>query len=418
MTSRTVDDVWRREAPHVLHALYRWCKDFERCEDAAQEALLSAVGQWASEGVPRYPRGWLIRVASRRIADSYRRDAARSSREHLIGVRERLDAPVYEPPASDGDDTLQMLRLCCHPALTEESRVILSLRAVAGLTTAQIADVFFVPEATAGQRISRAKATIRKHGSLPEPGHADERLDTVMRTLYLMFTQGHTLSRGHDLVDISLSSEAIRLVREIRATRPGDTEAAGLLALMLLTDARRAARVDATGNLVPLADQDRDLWDREAIREGIELVERALPHGPVGPYQVQAAIAAVHDEAPTWETTDWPQIVVLYRILEHLAPSPTVRLNRTVAEAMTSGPQAALRRLDELGDGVAQGYRNLATRAHLMEMAGRTREADELFRAAARQCRSTPERRYLESRCTAPGTAHLDPDDKNEAGPR
>jgi RNA polymerase sigma factor (sigma-70 family) len=396
----SVEEVWRREAPHVLHALFQRYQDFERCEDAAQEALEAALAQWPDREVPQYPRGWLIRVASRKVLDSYRRDEARAMREQLVATYERRDGTDREPcDREDVDCTLEMLLLCCHPALSAESRVILSLRAVVGLTTAQIADVFFLTEATAGQRISRAKATIRRHGGLPAPADADERLDNVLHSLYLMFTQGHTLSRGETLLDLSLSSEAIRLVRELRGTLPHDAETAGLLALMLLTEARHRARVDHAGNLVPLPEQDRDLWDREAILEGIALVEWALPNGPVGPYQIQAAIAAVHDEAPTWATTDWPQILVLYRFLARIAPSPTVRLNLAVAEAMAIGPQAALAGLDALGDGhLVGGHRYLATRAHLVEMAGRPAEAAGLFHRAALQCRSAPERRYLETK--------------------
>lgn len=382
----------------MLGALISKFQDFDRCEDAAQEALEAALTQWPDQGVPTNPRGWLIRVAARKVIDRSRQSQSRAAREHLSGRRERLDVAGMAPaPCEDADCTLEMLLLCCHPCLSPQTQVILSLRAVLGLTTEQIADVFLVSAATVGQRISRAKATIRKDGRIPAPTDLSERLSAVLSTLYLMFTQGHTLSRGEELLDSSLSSEAIRLTNELRRAVPSDPETAGLLALMLITEARSAARTDKAGDLVPLRQQDRLLWDQTAIREGILLLEWALPHGATGPYQLQAAISAVHGEALTWESTDWPQILVLYRMLEQVAPSPTVRLNRAVAEAMALGPAHALKGLDALGPREKQryGHRLTAARAHMLEQLGHVREARDAYLDASAQCRSGPERRYL-----------------------
>lgn len=400
MDAEVIGDVWRREAPHVLAALVRRYQDVDRCEDAAQDALEAALSQWPVDGLPLRPRGWLIRVASRRVIDGYRRDEARRMREHLTAMHDRLDGEGQWVAAGrvGSDTTLEMLLLCCHPALTPETQVILSLHTVVGLSATRIADLLFLTESTAGQRISRAKATIRRVGGFPAAQDARDRLANVLRALYLMFTQGHTVSRGDALTDLSMSAEAIRLTRTLRSTLPHDSEVCGLLALMLLTEARQAARCDADGELIPLREQDRDRWDRNAIVEGVRLLEWALPRGPVGPYQVQAAISAVHAEALTWETTDWPQILLLYRILDHIAPSATVSLNLAVAVAMTVDASTALADIDRLArePQIAQGHRFHATRAHLLEQAGRLDQARQAFEVASELCLSSPERRYLQ----------------------
>jgi RNA polymerase sigma factor (sigma-70 family) len=374
---------------------------FDECEDAVQEALLSAALKWPDEGVPGNPRGWLMTAASRRLIDGWRSDESRRNRE--IAVSAGLPAAA---PAADSedlaarDDTLSLLFLCAHPSLPESSQVALTLRAVGGLTTAQIARAFLVPEPAMGQRISRAK---RRIAGLPldQPGD----LSTVLRVLYLIFNEGYTSSSGPDLNDTGLTSEAIRLTRAVRRLLPGDGEVAGLLALMLLTDARRPARTGAGGQLVPLAEQDRGLWDAGAIAEGSALVARALADAPVGPYQVEAAIAAVHAEAERAEDTDWPQILALYRVLERLRPSPVVRLNLAVAAAMARGPAAGLDLLAELeaDERMAAHHRLAAVRGHLLEMAGEHEAARASYLLAARRTTSIPERRYLESRAARLG---------------
>ncbi|MFB9662931.1 RNA polymerase sigma factor [Glycomyces mayteni] len=390
-----VEDVWRRESPHVLGALVRRYGHFDACEDAVQEALLSAALHWPREGLPANPRGWLIRAASRRLVDALRSDRARQGREDAANRLEPSEAP-----ATDSDDSLHVLLLCCHPALTPASQVALTLRAVGGLTTEQIAAAFLVPPATMGQRVSRAKAKLAAAGArLGDVTRADlpARVQSARQVLYLVFNEGYTASGGADLLDVSLTAEAIRLARELARRLPSDTETAGLLALMLLTEARAPARTDAAGDLVPLADQDRARWDAALIAEGVSLLEQALPSGPVGPFQLQAAIAAVHDEAATYADTDWPQIAELYRMLDALAPSPVVTMNRAVAVAMTDGPEAALAMLDPLlGDpALDQRHRLHAARAHLLDLAGRQAEARQAFREAARLTTSTPEQRYL-----------------------
>lgn len=396
-----LEDVWRRESPHVLGALVRRYGHFDACEDAVQEALLSAALHWPREGLPANPRGWLIRAASRRLVDALRSDRARADRETTAN---RLGPS--EPPATDGDDSLHVLLLCCHPSLTPASQVALTLRAVGGLTTEQIAAAFLVPVATMGQRISRAKARLAAAGArLGDVTRADlpARVASARQVLYLVFTEGHTATGGTDLLDVQLTTEAIRLTRELHLRLPSDTETAGLLALMLLTEARRAARTDDRGDLVPLADQDRIRWDHALITEGVALVEAALPDGPVGPFQLQAAIAAVHDEAPTYTDTDWPQIAELYRMLDALAPGPVVTMNRAVAVAMTEGPGTALAMLDPLlaDRALDRAHRLHAVRAHLLERAGRLPEARSEFREAARLATSTPEQRYLLKKAAA-----------------
>jgi RNA polymerase sigma factor (sigma-70 family) len=404
-THAGVEDLLRRLAPQVLGALVRRYGHFDLCEDAVQEALLDAAVQWPVEGVPENPRGWLITVASRRLTDEVRSDQARRRREAtaaaLVPAEElRAPAPGDEP---EEDDTLTLLFLCCHPALSPASQLALTLRAVGGLATAEIARAFLVPEATIAQRISRAKQSIKASGIPfqfpPEPERAD-RLRVVLHVLYLIFNEGYTATSGPDLQRGELTAEAIRLTREVRRLLPDDGEVAGLLALMLLTDARRPARTRADGSLVPLAEQDRGRWNTELIQEGLDLVTKALSRSALGPYQLQAAIAAVHAEAARAEDTDWPQILRLYELLERVSPNPMVTLNHAVAAAMARGPEAGLellRTLDEDGR-IAGHHRVHAVRAHLLEMAGDREAARAGYRAAARRTTSLPEQRYLEAR--------------------
>jgi RNA polymerase sigma factor (sigma-70 family) len=398
----TVEDLLHRLAPQVLGALVRRYGRFDACEDAVQEALLAAALQWPVEGEPDNPSAWLLTVASRRLADQLRSEGARRRREEAVAT----EVPAGE--AVDEDDTLTLLFMCCHPALSPPSQLALTLRAVGGLTTAQIASAFLVPEATMAQRISRAKQRIRATGipfrMPPEPEWA-ERLRVVLHVLYLIFNEGYTATSGPDLQRLELTREAIRLTREVRRLLPDDGEVAGLLALMLLTDARRRARTRPDEALVPLAKQDRALWDRALIREGVELISDTLARAPIGPYQLQAAIAAIHDEAPRADDTDWPQILALYEVLERLSPNPMVTLNRAVAVAMVHGPQAGLDLLETLGDDdrVAAHHRLEVVRGHLLEMAGDHAAAIASYRTAARRTTSLPERRYLEGRAARLG---------------
>ncbi|WP_250032095.1 RNA polymerase sigma factor [Paractinoplanes maris] len=386
----TLEEVLRAAAPHVLGAVVRRYGDFDTSEDAVQEALLAAARQWPSEGRPDDPRAWLIRVASRRRIELLRNEEARRRREAL---------PADPVPSVRGDDELTLLVLCCHPALTAVSQVALTLRAVGGLSTAEIARALLVPEATVGQRISRAKSRIREAGARFElPGNLGERLPGVRQVLYLIFNEGHTASSGSSLHRVELSTEAIRLTRQLHARLPEDGEVAGLLALMLLTDARRPARTRPDGALIPLAEQDRSRWDRPAIDEGIAIITTALRDTAVGPFQLQAAIAAVHAEAPSAGDTDWPQILQLYRLLDALAPGPMVTLNRIVALAEVDGPAVALRALDEVA--LTGHHRVAAVRAHLLERSGDRAAARDEYLLAARQTLSRPEQRYLESRAS------------------
>ncbi|WP_018685944.1 RNA polymerase sigma factor [Actinokineospora enzanensis] len=394
-----VEDLLRELAPQVLGVLVRRHGRFDLCEDAVQEALLAASTQWRVE-LPDNPRGWLITVASRRLLDLLRGDESRRRREDAVFAATPQSALLGRPaddPDTTVDDSLRLLFLCCHPDLSEPSRIALTLRAVGGLTTAQIAAAFLVPETTMAQRISRAKQTIKGSG-FGEP--ADDRLGAVLHVLYLIFNEGHTTSAGPDLTTPALSDEAIRLTRWLHRLRPDDPETSGLLALMLLTDAHRPARTGPTGELITLADQDRTRWNRAFIDEGIALITATLPRGPVGPYQLQAAIAAVHSEAPAADATDWPQIAALYELLEHVAPSPVVTLNRAVAVAMVDGPEAglALVRTVESDKHIARGHRLHAIRAHLLEMSGNPTAAHTAYREAARRATSLVERRYLSER--------------------
>jgi RNA polymerase sigma factor (sigma-70 family) len=402
-----VEGLLRELAPQVLGVLVRRHGQFDLCEDAVQEALLAAAVQWPAEGVPERPRGWLVTVASRRMTDQIRGESARRRREEAVATASPADELVA--PAADADapaaadDTLTLLFLCCHPALSPPSQVALTLRAVGGLTTAQVARAFLVPEATMAQRISRAKQTIKAAGArfaLPPPAERAERLRVVLQVLYLIFNEGYAASSGPDLQRADLTAEAIRLARELHRLLPDDGEVAGLLALLLLTDARRPARSRPDGSLVPLAEQDRSRWNADAIAEGVALISATLARAQLGPYQLQAAIAAVHDEAATAADTDWRQILVLYELLAQVAPSPVVTLNHAVALAMVRGPRAGLELLATLdGDGrMAGNHRLEAVRAHLLELAGDTAAARERYRAAARRTTSLPEQRYLEGR--------------------
>jgi RNA polymerase sigma factor (sigma-70 family) len=408
-----VEDLLRELAPQVLGVLVRRYGQFDLCEDAVQEALLAAAVQWPADGVPERPRGWLVTVASRRMTDQVRGESARRRREEAVAAAAPADQRVAPGPDADlpaaADDTLTLLFLCCHPALSPPSQVALTLRAVGGLTTAQVARAFLVPEATMAQRVGRAKQTIKAAGArfaLPPPAERAERLRVVLQVLYLIFNEGYAASSGPDLQRADLTTEAIRLARDLHRLLPDDGEVAGLLALLLLTDARRPARSRPDGSLVPLAEQDRSRWDAAAIAEGVALISSTLARSPLGPYQLQAAIAAVHDEAPRAADTDWPQILVLYELLAQVAPSPVVTLNHAVALAMVRGPRAGLELLASLdGDGRMAGNHRLdAVRAHLLELAGDPTAAREHYRAAARRTTSLPEQRYLEGRA-----ARLDP---------
>ncbi len=403
-TQRELEQLWRDCAPRVLAALVRRYGDFDTAEDALQEALLAASRQWPADGVPAHPTGWLVTVASRRLLDQWRADQARTERERLLASQ----APEEYSAENDSDDSLTLLLLCCHPALPRPAQVALTLRAIGGLSTAQIARAFLVPESTMAQRISRAKARLRQAGAhfvLPPAHELPDRLAAVAQVLYLVFTEGHTSTAGSGLIDISLTEEAIRLARQLHRQLPGAGEVSGLLALMLLTDARRPARIGADGALVPLAEQDRGRWDQARIREGLALIEAALPSGPVGPYQLQAAIAAVHAEAPRAEDTDWPQIEALYRMLADLAPGPVVTLSHAVAVAMVSGPAAGLAMLEPLTTdaGLRHNHRLPAVRAHLLEAAGRAEEARQVYAQAARLATSIAEQRYLQGRAADAG---------------
>ena len=407
MTSAGQEDVWRRCAPRVLAALMRRYGDFDAAEDAVQEALLAAARQWPTDGMPDNPRGWLITVASRRLADQWRAEQTRTDREQLIArhtPREAFLAPAADTlDGGERDDSLTLLLLCCHPALTRPSQVALTLRAVAGLSTAQIARAFLVPEATMAQRISRAKAGLRQvraRFTVPAAEQLPDRVAAVAHVLYLIFTEGHTATTGTGLTDMSLANEAIRLTRQLHQHLPAAGEVSGLLALMLLTDARRAARTRPDGSLAPLAEQDRSLWDRARIGEGVHLIEAALPTGPVGPYQLQAAIAAIHAEAPRAADTDWTQIETLYRMLHALTPGPVVTLNHAVAVAKVDGPTAALAMLEPLFQDrqLRRHHRLHAVHAHLLEMDGRVEEARAAYATAARLATSIPEQRYLNTR--------------------
>jgi RNA polymerase sigma factor (sigma-70 family) len=388
-----MEDLLRDLAPQVLGALTRRYGDFDGAEDAVQEALIAAADHWPREGLPPNPRAWLQQTAGRRLIDQHRSEQARASREELTALQE-------SPPASgaDEDDTLTVLFMCCHPSLTPASAIALTLRAVGGLTTGEIASAFLVPEATMAQRISRAKRTIKESGvpfRLPPADDYPATLRNVLHVLYLMFNEGYVSSAGADLGRPQLSDEAIRLARMVHGQLSDDPEVAGLLALMLLVDARRPARTTAAGDPIPLSEQDRTLWDHERIAEGSALLDRAVGEGRIGEYQLQAAIAAIHDRAAQAADTDWPQIHALYELLERMTGSPIVRLNRAVAAAMAHGPAEGLTVLDGIDPSLAGNHRLEAVRAHLLEMAGDVNGAVEHYQAAARLTTNLPEQRHL-----------------------
>lgn len=408
---RRVEDLLRSLTPQVLGALIRRYGHFDACEDAVQEALVTAAAQWADRGIPESPKGWLITVASRRLTDQLRSEQAAKRRESRVAALTPADQLVARPPdaPSGHDDTLALLFLCCHPALSPSSQLALTLRAVGGLSTAEIARAFLVPEPTMAQRISRAKQRIKAAGTpfgMPPERERGDLLGVVLHVLYLTFNEGYTATSGRYLQRSELTSEAIRLTREVHRLLPDDDEVVGLLALMLLTEARRPARTDSGGGLVPLAEQDRGLWDAELIREGVALITATLAKGPIGPYQLQAAIAAVHNEAPAAEDTDWLQILALYDLLNRVSPNPMVTLNRAVAVAMVLGPQAGLEVLEPLDadQRIAGHHRLHAVRAHLLEMAGQPEQARDAYRTAARRTTSLPEQRYLEARAVRVST--------------
>jgi RNA polymerase sigma factor (sigma-70 family) len=394
-----IENLLRDLTPQVLGAVIRRFHDFASAEDAVQEALLAATIQWPQEGIPDNPRGWLIQVAGRRMMDYLRSEEARRRREELAASEAVQLAPSadVEPEA---DDPLTLFFMCCHPALTPSSAIALTLHAVGGLTTAEIAAAFLVPAATMAQRISRAKASIKASGvplQLPTSQERAQRLRAVLHVLYLIFNEGYTSSAGPHLQRLELSREAIRLARCVHTSLPDDGEVAGLLALMLLTDARRLARTDPDGELIPLTKQDRTLWDQVEISEGIALLTATLSKGSIGAYQLQAAIAAVHDEAARAEDTDWPQILALYELLKRMSDNPMVMLNHAIAAAMVHGPSKGLELLRALdSDARVAGHHRLdAVRAHLLEMAGDHQAAVTHYRIAARRTTSIPERNYL-----------------------
>jgi len=402
------EDRLRALAPQVLGVLMRRYAGLDSCEDAVQEALLAAATQWPATGLPDNPRAWLLTVATRRLADIARSESARREREDAVtlatppAVLAGADAWLADAGtagARDSDDTLTLLFLCCHPALTPSSQVALTLRAVGGLNTAEIARAFVVPEATMAQRISRAKQQIRAAGArfTPPDADRDQRLRAVQQVLYLIFNEGYVASAGAALQRTDLSAEGIRLARLLRRLLPGDAETAGLLALMLLTDARRAARVTPDGALVPLVDQDRTRWNRALITEGSGLIANTLATASaIGPYQLQAAIAAVHVEAPSVAATDWAEILALYELLARVSPGPLVSLGKAVAVAMVHGPAAGLAATDQLADVLAWHHRFHAVRGHLLEMSGDTASAADAYRMAARYATNTAEKRYLD----------------------
>ncbi len=404
MAHRDFEDLLRRSTPQVLGALVRRYGHFDTAEDAVQEALLAAATQWPRAGVPDNPLSWLITVAGRRLTDLLRNEQARRNREDAVARSElphdRVAAPA-DLAGEDGDDTLILLFLCCHPALSPSAQIALTLRAVGGLSTAEIARAFLVPEATMTRRITRAKRAVRDSGvpfAVPAPGERADRLAAVRHTLYLIFTEGYAATSGAQLHRVELATEAIRLTRLLHRLLPADSETAGLLALMLLTDARRPARTGPHGELVPMADQDRSLWRTTDIAEGIALITAALPRGSVGPYQLQAAIAALHDEADDYAGTDWPQIAALYQRLLEFGDNPVIALNHAVAIAMSRGPEAGLRLVDAVADRLAGDHRVEAVRAHLLELSGDRSGARDCYRRAATQAKNLPQQRYLNAR--------------------
>jgi RNA polymerase sigma factor (sigma-70 family) len=401
VSEAAVESLLRQLAPQVLGAVVRRYGHFDAAEDAVQEAMLAAATQWPNEGLPDNPKSWLITVAARRLTDLQRSEQARRRREDTVA---RWQLPEQQTDATeragDSDDTLILLFMCCHPALSPSSQIALTLRAVGGLSTAEVARAFLVSEATMTRRITRAKQQIKDSGvpfRLPARAQRTERLAVVLHVLYLIFTEGYAATSGGGLYRVELSTEAIRLTRIVQQLLPDDGEVAGLLALMLLTDARRRARATTNGELVPLTEQDRMLWDADKIAEGVALITETLPRGRTGAYQIQAAIAAIHDEARSAEATDWPQIKALYELLLQISDNPMVALNHAVAVAMADGPARGLQRLETLAtdNQLAEDHRLYAVRAHLLEMCGDIPAAREAYRAAARRATNLPQQRYL-----------------------
>ena len=404
--ARSAESLLRELAPQALGAVARRFGDFSAAEDAVQEALLAAATRWPADGTPDNPLGWLIRVAARRMTDQYRSEDARRRRETLAASWSLATTAGPVPGEDDDarDDTLILMFMCCHPSLTPGSAIPLTLRAVGGLTTREIASAFLVPEPTMAQRISRAKATLKASGepfTLPPPDQRAGRLRSVLHVLYLLFNEGYASSSGPDLARSDLSGEAIRLARALHASLPGHPEVTGLLALMLLTDARRPARTGPGGELIPLAEQQRGRWDRALITEGTSLITGALRQGEPGEYQLQAAIAAVHDQAPSYAETGWPQILSLYGRLERLTGNPMVTLNRAVAVAMAEGPAAGLALLDGVGGRLGSHHRFHAVRGHLLELAGDGASAAAEFRAAAVATANLREQHYLTAKAAS-----------------
>jgi RNA polymerase sigma factor (sigma-70 family) len=401
MTEYSFEHLLRELAPQVLGATLRRYRDFAAAEDAVQEALVAAVTQWPREGVPDNPRVWLTQVAFRRMTDQIRSDVARRQRETAAALEAGYVIPALDPGSDSGeDDTLILMYMCCHPALTTSSAIALTLRAVGGLTTAEIAHAFLVPEGTMAQRITRAKQTIKESDvpfRMPVREERHRRLRAVLHVIYLIFNEGYTASEGEQLQRADLAAEAIRLARVVYTKLPEDAEIAGLLALMLLTDARRAGRTGPQNEVIPLDKQDRSLWNRAQIAEGVKLISAALMRGAVGPYQLQAAIAAVHDEAATASDTDWPQILALYSVLNRMVDNPIVILNHAVAVAMVHGPREGLRLIAELDatGRLRDNHRLHAVRGHLLEMAEELTGAIENYQVAAARTASLPERNYL-----------------------
>ena len=386
------------EWARVVAALARRFGDLDIAEEAAAEAFASAVGRWPADGVPPNPGAWLTTTANRKAIDRIRRENKRDDKQKEAQLLYDDDPP--EPLGAIDDERLRLIFTCCHPALAMETRMALTLRMVGGLTMPEIARAFLVQETTMGQRITRAKAKIKAARipyRVPSAEDLPARVSSVLAVLYLVFNEGYLASAGRAVNRADLTTESIRLTRMLHLLVPSEGEVAGLLALMLLTDARRAARTTADGSIVPLDEQRRDLWNTNQISEGVALLTRTLGTVPVGPYQLQAAIAAVHDEAPTASETDWPQILALYEVLERVSPSPVVTLNRAVAVAMVHGPRAGLAVVGTLDadDRMAHNHRLESVRAHLLELAGDLTAARNSYRRAARMTASLPEQRYL-----------------------
>jgi RNA polymerase sigma factor (sigma-70 family) len=400
----------RSAAPQALAVVARRCGDFADAEDAMQEAMLEASSQWSAQGPPQNPVGWLIHVASRRLSDRARNESARRRREETAAAQEPPAlAPDEAATAPSGDHSLALIFMCCHPTLSPASAIALTLRAVGGLSTAEIAAAFLVPEATMAQRISRAKQTIKAAGAkfeMPLGQEREQRLRAVLHVLYLVFNEGYLSSGGRELARAELAGEAIRLTRSLHSALAEDPEVAGLLALMLLNEARRRARSGPNGELIPLAEQDRSLWDHQLIEEGVALIGGAWARGAIGEYQLQAAIAAAHDQADSHEQTDWREILALYGLLERVSRNPMVSLNRAIAAAMVDGPEVGLALLEPLRDSLGDHHRLAAARAHLLEMSGDAEAAEGEYAIAARLTNSLPEQRYLHTRAARLREAH------------